>query len=324
MNGRLHRTRFRQSQRRPRLFSLAHLSDIHLGPLPGKWAWRDFALKRQIGYLSWRLNRHRLHIPEIANAIADDIVEARVDHVALTGDMVNIAAGDEFPIAARWMAELGSPDRVSFVPGNHDTYVVQGWEEGLSHLGPYMTGDMKVASVHVTPQVAASFPYVRLRKNIAFIGLCSGLPQPLHRAAGFLGEVQLQSLRFLLRDLRERGFARVVMIHHPPLPGLAPPRKALKDAEALRDVLAAEGAELVLHGHNHRHMENALQSRFGMVHALGVPSASMALHPEYDRATWNRYDIERTAGRWVTAVTVRSWNADKRQVETVRQFTLST
>lgn len=324
MNGRLHRTRFCQSQRRPQLFALAHLSDIHLGPLSRKSAWRDFALKRQIGYLSWRLNRHRLHVPEIANAIADDIVKAGVDHVALTGDIVNIAAGDEFPVAAAWMAGLGPPGRVSFVPGNHDTYVLLGWERGLSHLGPYMTGDMKVASVHVTPQVAASFPYVRLRKNIALIGLCSGLPQPLHRAAGLLGAVQLQSLRYLLRDLRERGFARIVMIHHPPLPGLAPARKALKDAGQLKDILTAEGAELVLHGHNHAHMENALQSRFGMVHALGVPSASMALPGDYDFATWNRYDIDRHGGRWVTAVTVRTWNPAKRLVETARQFTLST
>ncbi len=306
------------------MFSLAHLSDIHLGPLSRKSAWRDFALKRHIGYLTWRLNRHRLHLPEVANAIADDIVDAHVDHVALTGDIVNVAAGDEFPVAARWIAELGQPADVSFVPGNHDTYVVQGWEEGLSHLGPYMTGDMTVASVHVTPQVAASFPYVRLRKNVALIGLCSGLPQPIHRAGGKLGEVQLQSLRFLLNDLRERGFARVVMIHHPPFPDLAPRRKALKDADALRDILIAEGAELVLHGHNHVHMENVVQSRFGRVHALGVPSASMALKDDYDFATWNRYDIERSGGRWVSAVTVRSWNPDKRLVETVRQFTLST
>ena len=53
------------------------------------------------------------------------------------------------------------------------------------------------------------------------------------------------------------------MIHHPPLPGLAPPRKALSDAADLRDVLRDGGAELVLHGHNHHPMVTVLEGREG-------------------------------------------------------------
>ena len=306
------------------MFSLAHLSDLHLGPLPRGAAWRDFALKRQIGYLSWRFKRHKLHVPQIAGAIASDIVNAAPDHVALTGDIVNIAAHGEFPAAAAWLKNLGAPDQVSFVPGNHDTYVRFGWDKGLGHLADYMAGDMKVTSAYMTHQVATPFPFVRLRKNIALIGLCSGLPQPLSRAAGRLGEVQRQALAPLLRELRERGFARIVMIHHPPLPGLAVPRKALKDAGELKDILVAEGAELVLHGHNHLHMANTLASRFGTVHVLGVPSASLGTKGHYDLAAWNRYDIVRQGGRWTIQVTVRAWDPDSRHVQTSRQFTLST
>jgi 3',5'-cyclic AMP phosphodiesterase CpdA len=305
------------------VFTLAHFSDVHLSPLPRGAAWRDFALKRPVGYLSWRLKRHRLHIPAIADAIAADIAVAAPDHVALTGDIVNISARDEFPAAARWLKRFGAPTRLSFVPGNHDTYVRFGWEHGLGHLAPYMTGDMRVDRTQTTPQIASPFPFVRLRKNVAFIGLCSALPQPLHKAAGKLGALQLESAALLLRDLRERGYYRCVLIHHPPLPGMAPPRKALADAARFRGILASEGAELVLHGHNHTHSLVALPSPFGTVNVVGVPSASMGETQHHEPAAWYRYAITRQNGRWHTGLTVRAWNPVSRAVRTTSEFALS-
>jgi 3',5'-cyclic AMP phosphodiesterase CpdA len=212
---------------------------------------------------------------------------------------------------------------LSFVPGNHDTYVRFGWENGLGYLAPYMTGDMRVTATQATQQIASPFPFVRLRKNVALIGLCSALPQPLHKAAGRLGALQLESAALLLRDLRERGYYRCVLIHHPPLPGLAPPRKALADAARFRDILASEGAELVLHGHNHTHSQVSLPCRFGTVNVVGVPSASMGETRHHEPAAWCRYVISRHNGRWQTALTIRSWNPASRSVRTTVDFTLS-
>jgi 3',5'-cyclic AMP phosphodiesterase CpdA len=305
------------------VFTLAHLSDLHLGPLPAGSARRHFALKRAIGVMNWRLNRHRVHSPAVALAIAADILQAAPDHVALTGDIVNVAARDEFGAAARWLASFGTPDWISFVPGNHDCYVRMAWEHGLRHLEPYMIGDMRVALTQETPQILTPFPYVRLRRNVALIGVASGLPQPLHRASGQLGRTQLESLSHLLSDLRERGYARVVMIHHPPLPGLASPRKALIDAPLLRNVLEEQGAELVLHGHNHEHMLNTLNSRFGAVHVLGVPSASVIADEHHPVAAWNLYRIQRQAGKWLIDVSIRSFDPASRQVVPLTDFALS-
>lgn len=284
---------------------------------------KDFALKRTIGVMNWRLNRHRLHSPAVALAIAADIVRNAPDHVALTGDIVNVAAQEEFVAAARWLKAFGAPDWISFVPGNHDTYVRMSWENGLYHLEPYMLGDMRVPLTQETPQIATPFPYVRLRRNVAMIGVSTAVPQPLHRAAGVLGRTQLDSLAYLLSDLRERGYARVVMIHHPPLPGLASPRKALLDASHLREVLEAQGAELVLHGHNHEHMLNTLNSRFGTVHVLGVPSASLVESEHHPVAAWNLYRIQRQAGKWQIEVSIRSYNPAGRQVTRLTDFALS-
>ncbi|WP_421694097.1 metallophosphoesterase family protein [Aestuariivirga sp.] len=305
------------------MFSLAHLSDLHLGPLPMGSAHRHFAFKRTIGVMNWRLSRHRVHNPAVALAIAADIVRAAPDHVALTGDIVNVAAHDEFLAAARWMKAFGEPDWISFVPGNHDTYVRMAWSNGLAHLSPYMQGDMRVPLTQSTPQIDTPFPYVRLRRNVALIGVSTAVPQPLHRAAGLLGRTQLDSLAQLLQDLRERGYARVVMIHHPPLPGLAQPRKALIDASPLRDVLEAHGAELVLHGHNHEHMLNTLNSRFGTVNVVGVPSASLIESEHHPVAAWNLYRIQRIAGKWAIDVSVRSFDPATRQVVPLTEFALS-
>ena len=195
--------------------------------------------------------------------------------MALTGDIVNVAAHAEFPAAARWLQAIGEATWISFVPGNHDTYVRCDWQHGLSHLAAYMQGDMRLKLTQSTAQIATPFPYVRLRRNVALIGISTAVPQPLHRAAGISARPSCDSLALLLGDLRERGYARIVMLHHPPLPGLATTRRGLDDAPALRDVLVEHGAELVLHGHNHEHMLNSVDSRFGTVHVLGVPSASL-------------------------------------------------
>ncbi|PZF78443.1 metallophosphoesterase [Aestuariivirga litoralis] len=305
------------------MFTLAHLSDLHLGPLPAGSAHRHFAFKRAIGVMNWRLNRHRVHSPAVALAVAADIMRSAPDHVALTGDIVNVAARDEFTAAARWMDTFGTPDWISFVPGNHDCYVRMAWEHGLFHLEPYMRGDMRVPLTQETPQILTPFPYVRLRRNVALIGLSSGVPQPLHRASGQLGRTQLKSLAGLLSDLRERGYARVVMIHHPPLPGLASPRKALIDASLLRGVLEEHGAELVLHGHNHEHMLNTFNSRFGAVHVLGVPSASLIEDEHHPVAAWNLYRIQRQAGKWQIDVSIRSYDPASRQIAPLTEFALS-
>lgn len=305
------------------MFTLAHLSDLHLGPLPAGSARRNFALKRTIGVFNWRLNRHRVHSAAVAEIIASDIMNAAPDHVALTGDIVNVAAHDEFIAAARWMRKFGDPSWISFVPGNHDTYVRMDWKHGLAHLADYMQGDLRVALAQSTPQISTPFPYVRLRRNVALIGVSTAVPQPLHRAAGLLGSTQIESLAFLLSDLRERGYARVVLIHHPPLPGLARPRKALLDAPALREVLESQGAELVLHGHNHEHMVNTVNSRFGTVHVLGVPSASLIQSEHHPVAAWNLYRIQRQGGKWLTQVSVRSFDKVTRQVHSLTEFALS-
>jgi 3',5'-cyclic AMP phosphodiesterase CpdA len=52
------------------------------------------------------------------------------DHVALTGDLINLSLQAEYRLAAKWLAALGDPDWITFVPGNHDAYVPFPWDTG--------------------------------------------------------------------------------------------------------------------------------------------------------------------------------------------------
>jgi len=78
--------------------------------------------KRATGYLNWWRNRVHLHVPEALAASCRHQGE-KPDHIALTGDLVNVALPEEFRRAADWLGAFDSPARITVIPGNHDVYV---------------------------------------------------------------------------------------------------------------------------------------------------------------------------------------------------------
>jgi 3',5'-cyclic AMP phosphodiesterase CpdA len=279
---------------------LAHFSDLHLGPVSAADVFGSFKLKRLIGGVSWHARRKALHLNSIADALRADVTSSAIDHIAVTGDLVNLAAPAEFARGLAWLRACAGAEDLSFVPGNHDSYVSTEADASLDVLRDYMRGDGQPTDI--------TWPFVRLRRNVALIGLSSSQPQGLFRAAGTLGVTQRNAFASRLTDLGARGFYRVVLIHHPPLPGLAPKRKALTDAVELQALLVEAGVELVLHGHNHSASFNTLKTRSGLAHIVGVPSASMAGKAGHESAQWNRYEISRAKGHWLTRITTRRYD----------------
>jgi 3',5'-cyclic AMP phosphodiesterase CpdA len=88
------------------------------------------------------------------------------------------------------------------------------------------------------------------------------------------------------------------MIHHPPLPGQAKPRRALTDADRLSEVLRAAGVELVLHGHNHRDMVATFTTVAGPALISGIASGSMAGGGRHPSARYAVHRISRTGSGW--------------------------
>ena len=87
-------------------FTLAHLSDPHLPPLPAARL-RDLASKRALGYLNWTRNRHKYHRREVLDALVADIQAQQPDHIAVTGDLVNLALEAEFAPSRAWLESVG-------------------------------------------------------------------------------------------------------------------------------------------------------------------------------------------------------------------------
>ncbi|MGE0023023.1 MAG: metallophosphoesterase [Hyphomicrobium sp.] len=253
-------------------FTLVHLSDAHLGPIAG-FRLGNLNIKRAFGFLNWQRHRRFVHVPSVAERLAADALAHAPDHIAVTGDLANLGLPGEFVTGLGWLKSLGEPHRVSVVPGNHDIYTGQlGGPSCLETWAPYMRG-----SESWTETSPVHFPYERTVGQVALIGLNSSIPTPPGVAGGRVGPMQLAALARSLERLGEAGYIRVVLIHHPPLPGQATARRALEDAAALADVLARHGAELVLHGHNHKQSLAWLKrGDGGGIPVLGVASASAA------------------------------------------------
>src|SRR5216683_805318 len=185
-------------------FTLAHLSDPHL-PMPHA---RPLELigKRVTGYLNWWRNRVHLHVPEALAGIVADIKAEKPDHIALTGDLVNISLPTEFSRAAQWLAALGEPHDVTVIPGNHDVYVATAWPESLGLWGAYIAGDGQPPATSFDV-----FPTLRRRGPVALVGLSSGVPKPPLFATGTLGEAQIAKAQRLLADLKREEVCRVVL-----------------------------------------------------------------------------------------------------------------
>ena len=206
------------------------------------------------------------------------------------------------------------------MPGNHDAYVHVPWETSLGLWQAYMASD-EAGAAHVAH--SSRFPYVRLRGRIALIGVSTGVPMPPLIAGGRLGQAQLDALSAILTSLGEAGYYRVIMIHHPPLPGQNTKRKALTDARKLQKVLEIHGAELLIHGHNHRDMETTLKTASGTAHVIGVPSASAVDSAHRPSAQYNIYRVETYDGAHRCHMTVRGYNEADSGFMTLREVTVS-
>ena len=285
-------------------FVLAHLSDAHIGPIP-RPNLAELLGKRVTGYVNWLHKRAAQHDMDVLGRLVADMRAQQPDHVAMTGDIVNIGLAGEFSLARKWLATLGAAQDVSFTPGNHDAYVDASMPEIERGFAPWMTDDAG----------AAGFPYVRRRGDLALIGLSSGVPTAPFVAGGRLGDEQRARLAAALEEALDAGLTRVVLLHHPPYRGGARLLRGLEDAASFEAIIARHGAELVLHGHNHRQMAHRLPTPQGEALVFGVASASARAGAHYPAAAYHLYTFEREGERMTITARARGLGADGRVVD---------
>lgn len=291
------------------MITLAHISDIHLSPMP-EVSWRDLLGKRITGYMNWKLRRHgELNSETLASLVAH-MQAQNADFTAVTGDLVNLALRFEVDRAGKWLEALGRPDKIAVCPGNHDAYVSGALESAQEVWGDYMKGETLDD---------AAFPFVRRVGELAVISCSSAVPTRPFLAIGRFDTRQAERLGRILKVMGEAGYFRTVLIHHPPNPELQHPSFGLKGHKLFRQVIAEHGAELVLHGHTHRSSIHSIPGKDHEVPVVGVAAASAAQGGTLDDpARYNLFRIERSGSDW--SCTMREYGFQRLGTEIVMRL----
>jgi len=281
----------------PSMRTLAHLTDLHIAPLP-RVDPRQIANKRALGYVSWHRKRKHEHRAEVLDALCRDVAARAPDQICITGDVTNLGLPAEYARAPAWFQRLGGADRVSVILGNHDTYVGAPAAATTAHWTPWLAGD----------DGGLEAPTLRRRGPVSLIGVNTAVPTAPFLASGRVGAAQAERLAAILDAEGQAGQVRVVLIHHPPQPGVVQWRKSLHDAARVRAVLADHGAELVLHGHMHTAMSAELPGPDGPIPVHGAGSASIARDHTGETAHYNLIRIARDAAGLRIGVTPRRYD----------------
>lgn len=261
---------------------LIHLTDPHLTSLDG---WRPGlgAGKRWLSWLSWQGRRRERHRRHRLAALTRHLEATNPDAWAITGDLCQIGLEQEAVEAATWLETVAPPARTLLVPGNHDIFARDSRRNIALHWAEYLHVDRR----------SPVWPVVRCFGDVAMVGVNSAVVTPILRASGRLGREMRDRLAEALDSYR--GYCRVVLIHHPPVPGVCKRRKALADDRAVSELLAEHGAAMVLHGHLHHNRDYGIETRGGNpVPVFCTASASAA--GRQGAAAARVFDIESNAG----------------------------
>jgi 3',5'-cyclic AMP phosphodiesterase CpdA len=262
-----------------------HCSDIHLLSLRGVGPHR-FLNKRLTGGVNLMLKRGKHHSGALFERVSEFARELAVDRVVITGDLSNLALEREFEHIAEQLDAIGRP--VTVIPGNHDAYTRGSVRSRRfeTMLGHYMYGERE------GPGDEHYYPFVQRFDEVALVGVSTAQASlPLY-AVGSVGSAQLARLERMLALLDEEGLTRIVLIHHPVMVGEAKRRHDLLDIGPFGEVIERHGAELILHGHEHRAIEGTISGPDGPVPVHGISSATnLSLHPGRE-ATFSVYEVE--------------------------------
>ena len=189
--------------------TIAHLSDLHFG---------------------------RIADGEIVRVITQEINEAGVDLVAVSGDLTQRAREGEYEAAAEMLRRFDAPTLV--VPGNHDVYAW--WHPVARIFYPY-----ERYKRYITEDLTPSFE----REDVAVLGVNSAYGRTVKGGKVSRDDLELMERFFAARN--ESTF-KVLMLHHhlTKIQALGPHDVARRAKEAL-EIASRAGVDLILCGHLH-------------------------------------------------------------------------
>lgn len=226
--------------------------------------------------------------------IIDDIKSKQLDHIVVTGDLMNLSLPEEYEMATSFLKQLGKPENVTANCGNHDAYIPSALQRSIDEWVPYLSGDDKIIST------SKDYPILRKRGDIAIIACNSAEATLPFFATGYFRKAQAKRLEAILEQTK--GMYRIVMLHHPPFPNATSWYKRLIGQSRFREVILKHGAELILHGHTHMDTKTSIVGPNGNVPVICVPAAGNAPGSHRPASRYNLFSIDKNKKGWSTTL----------------------
>lgn len=286
---------------------LAHISDLHLLDLTGV-GFRRFMNRRLIGGINLLARRAREYRAEILETLVDDLLKEEVDHVAVSGDLSNLALEPEFERVFHLLRLLGGWDRVSVVPGNHDYYTFKAADSRKfeKYFFPFMfRREFSDLDVDV-------YPYRKRLGDVLLIGVNSATRTIPPGSYGTIGARQLELLDRILASPEAADAFTCLLLHHPlhHRDRLTEMTSGLLGRDALLGLIDKHRVDLVLHGHDH-HARTYKREQSG--HATTVICCGSSTRLVEDMQLVARYHIITIDSGRIRRVETRIFDANARR-----------
>ena len=241
------------------------------------------------------------------------MLEARPDHIVITGDLINLSLEEEIARAKIWLEAIGNGKDVSIVCGNHDAYIKGMLEVAIQSWQDYLIGDEQKPVID-----NSSFPTLRKRGPCSLILVNSAIPTKPFNATGLFDQGQAIKLEQMLHQ--EKNNCRVILIHHPPVENATSPSKELVGQQLFRDVILQNGAELILHGHTHYDTYVPIAGPDKPVPVICVPAAGQEIGGRKPAAQYNWFDIKGKSGNWNIKQSKFGYRDDNQNITELKQL----
>ena len=276
--------------------TIAHLSDVHLGPIAG-FTPRYWNLKRALGFVNWHRTRRHVHRATWSTGSSPTSRRAGArprrrdrrprQHRPAGGRSCTRCAGSK-SLGAPAATSRWCPATTTSTPSSAP---IPASSAGRAYMAPTI-GDAR------PPAPRAGFPYVRRvwagRADRPQLG---GPTPPLHRRRPARRARSSHAAARLLDRLAAEPLWRLVLIHHPPLPGQArPPARIGGCGRSCRPCWRRSAPNWSCTATTICRTCVSLRARAcGAVHVIGVASASAGIGTAASR--WRRYNLLRLNAR---------------------------
>lgn len=231
-------------------------------------------------------------VPGQVEALADSIVEAKPDCIAVTGDLTRRGRHHEYEAAAAFVGAL--PGEIIVVPGNHDVPLLKHrFRHPFARFADYFRDQ----------------PLYIETPDILLAGLNTAVGVRLTEWDWSLGDAPLERVAPVALLLKEFGRGRlgVVACHHPLKRHALDQRRSVtrRGREAFNE-LAASGMKLLLHGHLHRTSHTCIEVA-GVEACEVCANTGLSDRERSGPAAYNIIDVENGAWR----LSVMRWNSER-------------